>query len=427
MTSLYVGVLKKAPRAADVVLEPGVNLFTGAQDFETSVGQSTTLERDLLLVGAAVFAADRAVLRGEREEFARRLEVSIPVVNVGRLAPVREELERVLRFLSRDDWRLDLRQESGRAELGTRAEGGEGTTLLLSGGLDSLGAAIELGREGRPTQLVSHITHNTVSRNAQRQIVGLLQDAGYAVTHCPVFVSSQKNDRNPAHDQESSQRTRSFLFLILAALVARRSGHGRVVWLAENGHMAIHLPLVSARLGAFSTHTANPEFVRLMQGVLSNVLGRPITIENPFLYRTKGEVVATIRGVLPAAIGASVSCWRTPRAKAQKTHCGVCIPCFVRRVALEVGGNDPTEYERDPWQIPLQDQESDDTGRRNLVDLGIFVQRVEAASDDEMLHQWPELLVPAINQADAIALYRRFVAEVRQVLTRYPAVEAVLL
>ena len=59
---------------------------------------------------------------------------------------------------------------------------------------------------------------------------------------------------------ENSQRTRSFLFLVLGALAARRAGHIEIVYLAENGQMAIHLPLTQGRIGAFSTHTATQIF-----------------------------------------------------------------------------------------------------------------------------------------------------------------------
>ncbi len=424
MTSVYVGSAKAAPKKVDILLEPTVNLRSGVEDFGEHFGKPTSLERDLLLVGAAVFAADRAVLRGEREEFDRRFDLSIPVVNAGQLGQRREDLERVLRFLSRDDWRLELRQEAGAVEKARKIDRGEGTTLLLSGGLDSLAAAIQLGQERRRAQLVSHTTRNRVTISAQKELVSLLRAAGYEMPHYPIFVSSQSDDRNPAHDQENSQRTRSFVFLILAALAARRSGHGRLVWLAENGHMAIHLPLVPARVGAFSTHTANPEFIQRMEAILGGLLGIDISIENPFLYRTKADIVEIIRAALPAGIAVSVSCWRTPRGKEQAIHCGVCIPCFVRRVALEFRGDDPTVYEKDPWRIPLENQPGDDTGRRNLVDLGIFVQRVEAASDDEMMHQWPELI--ALAGGAAIAMYRRFVAEVRTVLAKYPSISAVL-
>jgi hypothetical protein len=54
------------------------------------------------------------------------------------------------------------------------------------------------------------------------------------------------------------------------------------------------------------------------------------------------------------------------------------------------------------------------------------VQRVEAASDDEMMHQWPELIALAGGEGAAIAMYRRFVGEVRAVLSKYPPISAVL-
>src|SRR5262249_32520938 len=159
------------------------------------------------------------------------------------------------------DWRFRFRQVPGDPEQEQNIAWRDGTTLLLSGGLDSLAAAVELSQgSGTSVQLVSHTTRNRIARDAQRGIVDLLTAAGYNMPLYQLFVSSQKGTRNPDHDQENSQRTRSFLFLILAALAARRRAHGRLVWLAENGHMAIHLPLVPARVGAFSTHTANPEF-----------------------------------------------------------------------------------------------------------------------------------------------------------------------
>ena len=71
-----------------------------------------------------------------------------------------------------------------------------------------------------------------------------------------------------------------------------------VVVIAENGQMAIHLPLTTARIGGFSTHTAHPEFVRMMGKLLSTLLDYPIRIENPFLYMTKAEVVAAVAGGL---------------------------------------------------------------------------------------------------------------------------------
>jgi 7-cyano-7-deazaguanine synthase in queuosine biosynthesis len=127
-------------------------------------------------------------------------------------------------------------------------------------------------------------------------------------------------------EREPTQRTRSVLFLTLAALVARRHGVEDVVVIAENGQMAIHLPLTTARIGAFSTHTAHPEFVGMMTKILSKVLEYPIRIENTFLYKTKAEVVeVSVRGHRSLVEG-TVSCWKASRVVGDKKHTATACP-----------------------------------------------------------------------------------------------------
>ena len=104
------------------------------------------------------------------------------------------------------------------------------------------------------------------------------------------------------HDVETTQRTRSFLFLILGGLVARRTGRREILYMAENGQMAIHLPLTEARIGAFSTHTAHPDVLIEMQKFLSIALAVELKIENPYVLRTKGEVVAVVHSKRPHLI-----------------------------------------------------------------------------------------------------------------------------
>src|SRR5690606_21825621 len=96
-------------------------------------------------------------------------------------------------------------------------------------------------------------------------------------------------------ERENTQRTRSFLFLSLAALTARRVGFRKIISIAENGQFAIHLPLNPSRVGPFSTHTANPKFVDLAKEIFIKLLSLDnLVIENPFLYKTKGEVVSIL-------------------------------------------------------------------------------------------------------------------------------------
>jgi 7-cyano-7-deazaguanine synthase in queuosine biosynthesis len=403
------------------ILEVGGNLRTGEQDFIGEFGQPTTLEVDLLSLAAAVFAADRATARGPREDYCRNIEVSLPVVNVMRLLPLVPPIERVLRLLSNDGWTITLRQLEGSAEDTFPLQGRAGKTLLFSGGVDSLAAAIELGREAQPLELVSHHTHNAATDNAQRTLATRLLGAGYSIRHRRFFVSSL--DGGPTalqHAVESSQRTRSFVFLILGALVARRTGHYEMLYLAENGQMAIHLPLTAARIGAFSTHTAHPAVLAQMQQILATALAAPVRIENPFLYRTKREVTQIVVGALPDALAETTSCWRNARLPAGSTHCGDCVPCQVRRLAIEAIQPDNTRYARDLWAEPVVALPPEDDGRRNIVDLAEFATRFARADNEELMSEYPELYSHAFDGNAAIAMYKRFAIEAVGVLRRYP-------
>lgn len=428
MTSYYVSRTQvSVPEGWSHVLSPGANLNTGENDFLHSFGSCDSIERDLLLLASAIFAADRATPRGEREDICRHLRISVPVTNVGRLLPLTGDIEEVLYRLSNDVWEIELRQEQGVPfEEGTSTTEGGSRTLLFSGGLDSLAAAVEYGRATEPLLLVSHHTHNTVTNKSQKDLVGILGGEGFSVLHWQFFVSSRSSEGLTDHDEENSQRVRSFLFLTLGALVARRRGSSEIIFLAENGQLAIHLPLTQGRVGAFSTHTAHPDVLVIMEDVLKKSLGRHIKIVNPYIHKTKAEVVAPVISQLPSAIPVSNSCWRNARLKGQSTHCGECIPCYVRRIAIEVTGEDKTGYARDPWRIELEKAGPEDVGRRNLVDLAEFVKRFEIASNEEVMSEWPELYSENLHADEVIKMYRRFSAEARMVLGRYPSLRALL-
>lgn len=411
----------------DYILEAGNNLFTGEADFVEVFGQPTSLEADLLLMSASVFAADRATARGECEDIARRIELHIPVVNTIRLLSLTQQIEKILRFLSNDAWRITLRQEPGESETKTEPADGNGRTLLFSGGLDSFAAAIEFGKQNKKLQLVSHRTRNQNIARAQQKLAAVLCDGGLNLPYYQFFVSSR--DKGPSqlqHAQENTQRTRSFLFLILGALAARRAGHSEIVYLAENGPMAINLPLTHGRIGAFSTHTAHPDFLVAMEAFLSKALNMPLKISNPYVHLTKAEVVKKIVNSFPDTIPITRSCWRDARLPESVTHCGECIPCFIRRISIEYLMPDPTNYGRDVWSEEIGKLNPDDTGRRGTVELAEFVQQIERYSSEEIMSEWPELYSSNINPNKVIEMYKRFSQEARAVISRYPALESLL-
>lgn len=408
------------PNASGVHLSVGRQVITGEREFATAFGQPTSLERDLLLLAASIFAADRGSLRGEREDFARIIRLSIPVVNIGIIQPISREIENVLRLLSNDAWTISLRQERGTIDRNMPAAHNEGQTLLFSGGLDSLAAALEY-RQNANFSLVSHVTLSSQTRGTQRDLVEMLRANGLSAPHYQFFVSSR--DRiGFDHDIESSQRTRSFLFLILAGLVARRLNQSEIVMIAENGQMAIHLPLNAARIGAYSTHTAHPDVLQSMQRIISTLLGYAITIRNPYVHLTKAEVVERIWNQMRNAIPVANSCWRSARLPSGVTHCGECVPCLIRRISIESHGPDQTTYGRDVFRENFQSMPPGDEGRRNLADLCEFMRCFERFRTSELLNEWPELYSPNVDSTATIAMYKRAAAETRAVLRGYPSI-----
>jgi 7-cyano-7-deazaguanine synthase in queuosine biosynthesis len=411
------------PTPLGTLLKLGRDVLTGEKDFVKNFGTVTSLESDLLTLAAAVFAADRGQARGEREDFSRQFELHVPIVNIGRLLPLMPTVGEILRLLSNDLWEITLYQQKGVLEHPASKKLGPGKVLLFSGGLDSLAAAVEYSAETPPLALISHATKNRQTTTAQTTLRDTLIAAGGTYSHQSFFVSS-RNIGGFVHDLENSQRTRSFVFLILAALSARRLDRRQVLTIAENGQMAIHLPLSSARIGAFSTHTAHPEVLRKMQSFLSAALELNLSISNPYISKTKREVIAPIVDRAVETIVISNSCWKSARLPSNVTHCGECIPCFIRRIAIESYMPDPTSYGRDLFSEDFRSLPPEDEGRRNLADLAEFTLKFEVLSDTELLDEWPELF--AIDSAQAIAMYRRAAAETRKILAPYPAGKQVL-
>jgi len=413
-----------------LTLCPDINLYTGKKEFVEKYGEATSLEQDLLVLSSAIFASDIATKRGQQHNFVRHIELTIPVVNLSSFLNVAEDITYALNVLSSDAWKIQFVQKDGQPEKTKKWETQQdGKVLLFSGGLDSFAAAISLANKNKNIQLVSHVTANQVTTGTQDNLENYLNK-----THPNIFsrvtfrvTGIGKPTRGfpfpQDKEREETQRTRSFMFLCLAGLVARRQGHKDVVMIAENGQMAIHLPLTAGRISAFSTHTAHPEFVMLMSGILSKLLNHRINIENPFLYLTKSEVVKLLLPKHKAILKDTVSCWKASRVS-HYHHCGICVPCLIRRIALEKNGVLLKEYERDLLKSNVAGLDPNDDGKRNLVELCEFINNF--AGDQSMAEL--QLLFPELAASDsydpdqAVKMYKRFATEALSVFKRYPEV-----
>jgi 7-cyano-7-deazaguanine synthase in queuosine biosynthesis len=421
MTSVVVA-LAPTEVQADLVLLPGRNLVTGEEEVGEQLGELTSMESDLLRVAASVFASDLATRRGEREGFMRSFELEVPVTNLHAFRRLAADLSNLLYVVSDDNWSFRFTQADGTPESAhVWPDDVGGQTLLFSGGLDSLAAAVDRLEGGVPLQLASHYTANPVIRGSQNRLFALLAEdfRGVDLRRVSARITGHNSpDASFPRDdaRETSQRTRSLMFLALAAIAGRRTGFRTLLLIAENGQMAIHLPLTAARIGAFSTHTAHPQFVHETERFLSELLNTEFSIQNPYLYLTKAETIAEVVARHGQAAAASVSCWRSSRQA--YSHCGECVPCLVRRIALLANGLALDEYQRDLFVERILDLPADDLGKINLLELAEFVLRFRESDEPSLIDAYPELINQHVDTASAIAMYRRFAIEAEAVFSR---------
>lgn len=214
--------------------------------------------------------------------------------------------------------------------------------------------------------------------------------------------------------------------MAIGAIIARRTGNHKILIMAENGQMAIHLPLTQGRIGAFSTHTAHPDVISCAQSIFSELLSFELNISNPFVGLTKKEVVEIVNSNLPKAIPLSTSCFRNWRLQSGATHCGECIPCFIRRIAIESFRDDESSYARDLWIEDIGKLAPEDEGRRNIMDLLEFINFISISADEEIISEYPELYSRNIDASATIKVYRRFCSEAKNVFKRYPYIWSLL-
>jgi 7-cyano-7-deazaguanine synthase in queuosine biosynthesis len=312
---------------------------------------------DLVRLAVMVYAADRSTLRkvGATNWSRRDLSIEVPVSDPSRWEPVRTRLQGLLGFLSGDTWTLSFRKARPPKEQ-TRDNrfAGARRVVLLSGGADSAVGALFSRHDLGDAQhvLVSHVGLTSlapVQVDVARRISDLLP--GPAQLHQQIHFSRHTTQFDgTAFRDETSTRTRSFLFLAFGLAIA--SMEGLPLWIPENGFASLNLPLTADQRGSLSTRTTNPLFLEQL-AALAMAAGAHAAIENPLARLTKGEMFARVAELVGAdaasnLLSATHSCGHTGHRSFKISplqHCGVCFGCVLRRASfLAANVTDQTEY-----------------------------------------------------------------------------------
>lgn len=286
---------------------------------------------DLLSIALSVIASDTCVKRdGSPDGWTREITLQVAVSDPGFWSTQRDLIEQQLRFLTTDLWSLEFTDGGLHPAMPDRPiYPEEDCVSLLSGGLDSLIGAIDLvSRRGLRPYLVSQVAQGDKEKQAL-----FASEIGDGLEHLQL-----NHDSNGPGDNERSQRARSIIFLAYAVLVATglgrwHKGENVPIYVCENGFIAINPPMTPGRLGSLSTRTAHPIFLGLFQTLLDNA-GLRTRIENPYQFKTKGEMLIECadQRLLQKHAHNSTSCGRF--ARNGYCHCGRCVPCLIRRAAF---------------------------------------------------------------------------------------------
>ena len=315
----------------------------------------TEAAADLAILAATVTAADTRISRAvdAQDSWTREIDLYLPVHDPPRWTAATGLIERTLKFLTGDHWRLMFRaRHRDYRQLVTRTSRAHPTftsVCLFSGGLDSFIGAIDLLATGQSPLFVSHYWENsTSSQEICARRIGTAYGA-MSPRHVRARVGFDRNDFVHEMDSESSTRGRSFLFFALAALAASGLRGQTTIYVPENGLISLNVPLDILRVGACSTRTTHPFYMARWQDLLG-AMGVPATLKNPYRFATKGEMLAQCGDVALAQryVGETISCSSIAKARWQGLapgHCGFCVPCLIRHAAIiSAFGADPTTY-----------------------------------------------------------------------------------
>ncbi len=323
------------------------------RDFPTDAGE-------FAYFCALIYGCDKLLKRdvGNGDRWTREIAVEIPVQIPSKWRASSETIERMLEFLTGDIWRISFRQQSaslfGSAFTRTRKNFHKkrkiaGTAVsLFSGGLDSVTGIIDWLETNPPQSLVLASTYDAHAENAKADQERLLPKLNAAYPGRISRFIARSGLQNKGED--INFRSRSLTFLGNGVLAASFLGEDVSILIPENGAIAINFPLSPARSGSLSTRTVHPHFIKLFNQLLRE-LGFSCKVENPYEFKTKGEVLASCRNqkVLQSVYKDSVSCgkrgfsrmhWHDKSASA----CGHCVPCIFRQAAVAFASFDEEAF-----------------------------------------------------------------------------------
>lgn len=341
----------------------GTNIF---KEFKSSKIEPRDTVEDLLHMSLGIYTADQVVSRKIYgfQEWSRHFKLFMPVSSIEKWKEVKEDLEKLLSFLSGDKWEVFFRQEAVVEGKQTKLISENNPekiekVALFSGGMDSFIGAIDLLEENKKISFVSHYKRGA-DKSAQTTLYENLRKKYGEDSFTNYQFYLQPNQQHENATKEETSRARSFLFLCLGLIIANTLDENIEFIVPENGLISLNVPLTGTRLSSHSTRTTHPYYLSMFRKITLEI-GIKNPIRNPYQWKTKGEMMVECsnQDLLKSLNSTTLSCSHAENSRYSGMRpgiqCGYCIPCVIRQAAEKKSGISGTEYVHDVTQnVPSQ-------------------------------------------------------------------------
>lgn len=435
LCSLDQKTLRRVPLSPDsrpIALQVGNQDGNIGLSIKNGVSRTTDLSlqaQDLIEIAAYLYQSDRLVAR-DTDTWTRDLDYHVAVWDLDKWQQLTPLLNRIASFLSGDRIKFYFyaRRNSSNwiPKLPTYADSFDGT-CLYSGGMDSSSGISWLIRKNLRAVAVTQYSNRLNDRSSLLHDIGKVGGlemplVGFRLVprHKKVINCGSNLPVKCLKEDDSSWRLRTFFYLSIAA-VTTNALHLDKIYMFENGILAHNLPFDPYVIGARSTRHAHPTFLELSRELFGKLFEQEIKILNPFQFYTKGlealpfgELAKTYFSD-PSLVARTNSCWYFPNMVARLahsssrkiSHCGSCMPCKIRRLAVYEAGLESLEsvehqYFVDPLSNPVGPKRyasrpalekfAYQQHNRNIMRLRHYVERIlSCKSLKEFSREWPQV------------------------------------
>lgn len=314
--------------------------------------------KDLLEIASYIYYADCSISRGSEkdiflEKWQRDITFKIPVSDpiFWNNDEIKKLLIESLEYLTDDKFKFEFLPPSPKpTQLIIKFPeevllfNDPDCICLFSGGLDSLVGSLYLFKEkGLHPLLVSHRSLPKMD-SLQKKLINNIRDKNVEWNFPQISIWVNRMSERAI---EYTQRSRSFLYLSIASVIAFQINLEKI-FICENGVVSMNLPISEQNLGSLMTRSTHPKFLGLYSAFIKKIFNQQFEILNPFIYYTKAQMISKLKKWDQCElIQNTISCSYTQGKTKLQPQCGVCSQCVDRRFAIlknDLVKHDQTEY-----------------------------------------------------------------------------------